>query len=219
MAFSRTPAPWQPYPHMDFPALRAEHMRDARLYADRIDLIAGLGLAAGLTVGEIGVGLGDFSEHLLRTLQPKIFVGFDTFTLHQIPTLWGKPTTELMSGRTHRAHYESRLAAWNRQLVVEEGPSRTTLARYDAAFFDLLYIDADHRYEAVRRDADLARTRVRPDGVLVFNDYIMFDHLTGGVYGVVPVVNRLVVEDGWQVVGLALQQHMFCDIALRKGGA
>ena len=34
-------------------------------------------------------------------------------------------------------------------------------------------------------------------------------------YGVVPAVNELVVSEGWQVVGFALQQHMFCDIALR----
>jgi hypothetical protein len=26
----------------------------------------------------------------------------------------------------------------------------------------------------------------------------------------------LVVHDNWEVVGLALQQHMFCDIAIRR---
>jgi hypothetical protein len=33
-------------------------------------------------------------------------------------------------------------------------------------------------------------------------------------YGIVPVVNKMVVNQGWKVLGFALQKHMFCDIAL-----
>jgi hypothetical protein len=35
-------------------------------------------------------------------------------------------------------------------------------------------------------------------------------------YGIVPVVNSLVVNEGYDVVAFALQQQMFCDIAIRK---
>ena len=31
-----------------------------------------------------------------------------------------------------------------------------------------------------------------------------------------PVVNDLVVNHGWRVVGFALDQHLYCDIALQR---
>jgi Methyltransferase domain len=210
------PASWPPYPYMDFPVLRAEHLRDARLYAERADLITGLALPPGPTVGEVGVGLGNFSEFMLKTLHPKKFVAFDTFELHDLPVLWGQQTAELFGGMTHRAYYEQRLAVWRHFLAIEEGPSQDTLARYPEKSFDLIYVDADHRYDAIQRDAALAGNLMKRNGVLIFNDYTMLDHLTGGVHGVVPVVNQLIVNEGWRVIGFSLQQHMFCDIALRK---
>jgi hypothetical protein len=50
---------------------------------------------------------------------------------------------------------------------------------------------------------------------VVFNDYIMWDHVTDSAYGVVPVVNELVVNGGWEVVAFALEHQLFCDIAIR----
>jgi precorrin-6B methylase 2 len=37
--------------------------------------------------------------------------------------------------------------------------------------FDLIYIDGDHRYEAVKFDIEAWQTRLKPDGVLVGHDY------------------------------------------------
>jgi hypothetical protein len=81
---------------------------------------------------------------------------------------------------------------------------------------DLIYIDAGHDIESVKRDMQEAVQKIKRDGTLIFNDYIMHDHITGSPYGVVPVVNDLVAQHGWKVVGFALQHHLFCDIALRR---
>jgi hypothetical protein len=43
----------------------------------------------------------------------------------------------------------------------------------------------------------------------------MYDHLVGEPYGVVQVVNQILVEEDLRVYGLALERHMFCDIAFR----
>lgn len=66
----------------------------------------------------------------------------------------------------------------------------------------------------MKRGADLSRQKLKDDGVLIFNDYIMFDHIRHAPYGDVQVVNEMVVNDGWNVIGLALHRDLFCDIAI-----
>ena len=198
-----------------YPALRQEHLSRARLYADRDSMIEDLTLPRGGVIGEVGVALGDFSRVLIRTLEPRLLVAFDLFQLHKLDALWGRATTEIFQNRTHTEFYERAMAEFP-QTVIEEGPSTESLARYSDHFFDLLYIDADHTYDGVARDAALATQKLKIDGVLVFNDYIMCDHVTYCEYGIVPVVNSLVVEDGWHVIGYALQHQLFCDIAIKR---
>ncbi len=203
----------------DFPALTMAHMRDARLYADRQDLIAALGVPAGGVVAEVGVAFGSFSKVMIDLLHPREFVAVDTFELHKHPMIWGRPTAEVFKGQTHSAFYAAQFEGSGTIMTIREGLSHVRLAEFPNAHFDLIYLDADHSYEAVKADADVAKRKLRRDGVLVFNDYIMFDHVAGAPYGVVPAVNELVVEENWQVVGFGLQHQMFCDIAIRPAAA
>jgi hypothetical protein len=86
----------------------------------------------------------------------------------------------------------------------------------------MIYVDADHSYRSVRRDVNVSKQKVKDDGILILNDYIMFDHYHVAEpnipvwYGVVQVVNQLVVEENFEVIGFAFAKHMFCDIALRR---
>lgn len=193
------------------PALNREHLRDARLFATRDDMIAVLGPKDGV-IAEVGVALGGFSSVMIEALRPAVFVGFDTFELHKLATLWGKTTADIFGRETHREFYERRFPA----AVIEEGSSHVTLARYPDRHFDLIYIDARHDYASVKQDAEIAACKLKADGVLVFNDYTMFDHLMGVPYGVVQAVNELIVSDGWKIIGFALQRDMFCDIAISR---
>jgi hypothetical protein len=209
-----------PYPHLDFPVLTAKHVRDARLFSDRWSMFRAFELKPGGVIGEVGVAVGWFSAFLIDHFRPSEFVAFDLFNLHTIPVLWGKQTAVLFEGKTHLDYYRNSLAGKPVRLVLEEGWSHETLAKYPDRYFDILYIDASHSYEYVKRDAEVAKNKVKADGLLVFNDYIMSDHLyNGGAYGVVPAVNELIVQDDWEVLAFALQQQMFCDIAIRRAAA
>lgn len=200
-----------------FPVLEAEHVRGATLYASRQDLVLDDANLKGGVIAEVGVGLGDFSNFLLRSLEPRLFVAFDTFKLHELPVLWGTPTKELFGSGTHKDQYSRRFSdVPPGAMQIVEGPSHETLARFPDEFFDMVYIDAGHTYEEVWGDASVAASKIKSDGMLIFNDYIMYDHLLGAPYGIVPVVNHLVVEDNWRVVGFALQHELFCDIAIRR---
>src|SRR5664279_5101501 len=71
-------APFE-YPHPHSSALTQRHLRDAKLYATRHDMVADLKIAPGGVIAEIGVAYGDFSKYLLDTFKPKKFVAFDVF--------------------------------------------------------------------------------------------------------------------------------------------
>jgi hypothetical protein len=205
------------YPHSNFPALSREHVdQNARLYVNREDMLSSLGISKGSKVVEVGVALGDFSEFIIKSLEPSEFVAIDLFELHLWPLLWGMSTSELFNSGTHIDYYRRRFEKSSVPVRIEHDYSHIALSRLPDKYFDLIYVDAGHDYDNASRDANISAEKLKDDGVLVFNDYTMFDHLTASPYGVVQAVNELAVSGGWRVVGLGLQHQMFCDIALRR---
>jgi hypothetical protein len=197
--------------------LTAECIGEAKLFANRNDLLANLSIGSQPTVAEIGVAFGDFSEFIITRKRPKKFVAFDLFELHHIPVIWGKPSAEVFLGRTHREYFEQRMAKYGEvQIDIVQGDSSVRLADYPDQSFDMIYIDGDHTYDGVRRDADVSTRKLKNSGKLVFNDYVLFDHLTHDEYGIVQVVNEMCLQEGWQICGFAFQQSMFCDVALER---
>lgn len=157
---------------------------------------------------------GRILEVLIAELRPAEFHAFDLFQLHQAKRLWGRPAAEIFGERTHADYYAD--AVRDSSIVIHEGPSAETLKSLPDGHLDLAYIDAGHDYDSVLQDAQQCVRAVRPSGILVFNDYVLHDPFAGVDYGVVPVVNDLVVNQGWRVVGFALHKHLFCDIAMTR---
>lgn len=199
----------------DFPQINQEHLSNAQLYANRYDMITGIGVPTQGKIAEIGVWRAHFSKILVPALQPRQFFAFDIFTGH-LETEWNGTTgAELFAGLTHQQYYEREMAPFGDVVTVVAGPSAITLRNYLDHSFDLVYVDAAHDYESVKADTELAVDMVAPRGYLVFNDYVLLCPAHGTPYGVVPVVNELVVNQGWRVAGFALHHTMYCDIALR----
>jgi hypothetical protein len=198
------------YQRTNFPALTSEHLRDAKLFATRDDLVKSFSLPAGPNICEVGVALGGFSRVLLDAFEPGRFYALDLFELHHQKLLWGQPTSEIFEGGTHLDYYKRKFP----QATVIGGRSAECMSRLPDNYFDLIYVDAAHDYENVKKDAQQAVRLLKKGGVIVFNDYIMFDHIQGAEYGVVQVVNELLAAGGWKVIGLGLQQHLFNDIAI-----
>ena len=176
-------------------------------------------LPQGGCVVEVGVALGTFSRALLDACHPSRFVAVDTFRLHALPEFWGRPPTEYFGSRTHREWYEAQFAA---EIAAERmhllvGDSATQIETLPDASVDVFYIDADHSLPAVARDLAVAGRKIRPDGWLVVNDYILVDQLGAcEPYGVIYATHAFMREHGWAMHYLALQTNMFCDVVLRR---
>jgi hypothetical protein len=204
----------------NIPPLQAKHLDNVRLFANRNDLISSMRSIEGGVIAEVGVAHGDFSEFLMGQLKPKRFVAFDLFNLHESRQYghepWWEGNAKRLNSMTHLEFYKRRFADRSAEVMTEVGMSHLTLAKYPNKSFDLIYIDADHSYEGVKKDADVAKDKVADNGFLIFNDYKIFSHTEGIYYGVVRAVNELIVNDDWVVCGFALERQMYCDIAIHK---
>lgn len=206
------------FTHRDFPGLnQTDIARGARLYADRLSMIAALAPRDGV-VTEVGVAAGDLTRFILDTIRPKRFYALDLFDMHKNAMIWGRPSSELFDGLTQLQFFERRFAAESRIVEARVGPSADLLGEFDDETFDFIYVDAGHDYENVKKDAEVASRKIKRDGLMIFNDYTLIDVISMHEYGVVQAVNELVTNgDGWKVAGFALQHDMFCDIAISRG--
>lgn len=194
-------------------------LRNTRVLPDRYAMLPLL--PRGRVFVEVGVATGDFSSEILRVCQPSRFVAIDDFRFHTWPMRWaGRPVEEIFAGRTHVEYYRERFAAEiasDRVLVMHDDSARA-LENLGDATVDVVYLDADHAYESVKRELAIVRRKLRPDGIIVLNDYTMVDVVGPGMapYGVIQAAHEFMVEHGWEMTHLALQPYMYCDVAIRR---
>jgi precorrin-6B methylase 2 len=171
---------------------------------------------------EVGVGLGWFSNQLLWDCTPSRFIAIDTFRLHENPDVFGMPAAERFGSLTHREYYAAEIEQHpgGAKVILLEGDSAEMLATLEDESADIIYIDGDHGYHAVARDLIAASRKIKPDGYLIVNDYILTDQLHADQpYGVIYATNEFMLAHHWALQYFALQTNMFCDVVLRKPAA
>ena len=199
------------------PRLPEHLLANSRVIPDRYALLPML--PKGRVIAEVGVAVGNFSADIIRLCEPSRFIAIDLFDLHTKPELWGKPTAEWFEGKTHLNYYRDRFAdlvASDRMLILQEN-SANALEQLDDRSVDIFYVDADHAYEAVRGELAVIKRKVREDGLIIVNDYVLTEAPFGLTpYGVIQATNEFMIEEGWEMLYFALQPYMFCDVVLRK---
>ncbi|HVL70820.1 MAG TPA: class I SAM-dependent methyltransferase [Beijerinckiaceae bacterium] len=172
------------------PPIPPELVRDCRVAASRLDLLAAL--PKGGRVVEIGTDRGDFARAILDEVGPE--------ELHLLDLDFSQLRQDV---------------ARDPRVILHQGDSVAQVAALPDAAFDWIYVDADHSYEGVCRDAAAAAPKVKPGGLLVFNDFAHVDP-GFGTYGVHRALTEFAVARRWPVAWFAFEVHGLYDIALRR---
>jgi hypothetical protein len=67
--------------------------------------------------------------------------------------------------------------SYNDMLTIIKGKSEDVIPTLKDQSIDILFIDADHRYSAVKRDIELSIPKVKPGGILCGHDCEGFDNV------------------------------------------
>jgi len=116
---------------------------------------------------EIGVHNGEHAFVINEILQPKKLFLVDSWGRdgvynpgNESNQYWDECLLKTMSRFTQHQHVE-----------IICGASHTESAKFRNGMFDFIYIDADHAYEAVKKDLENWFPKLRPGGIIAGHDY------------------------------------------------
>lgn len=168
----------------------AELLSDCRVCASRNHLVEVLPRRG--RVAEVGTANGSFARHILATCDPA--------ELHVIDVDFSQFAESV---------------ATNPKVITHNGLSHQVLEQFPDSHFDWIYIDGDHSYKGVLRDAEAAARKVKPGGYLVFNDFAHADPFLGS-YGVHRAVVNFATSHAWPLAWIAYDPNALYDVALKR---
>lgn len=147
------------------------------------------GLPQGAVAAEVGALRGHFSQEIMSVTRPRelhlIDVWWELFG--EVYPDWG-PETEHGKLLTRAAHEEVVQLARTYErdsgarCEVHVGDDRAVLQTFDDDYFDWVYIDSSHEYQHTVEELEVARTKVKDDGVIAGHDWLDDpDHIHEGV--------------------------------------
>lgn len=176
---------------MDF--IPQELLDNCKVFSNRIKLMEHFKYEYPTKIAEVGVQEGFFNEIINDTFNPKELYAIDID----------------ITQYTNRTKIKDNVIATSKL-------SQNIVASDFSGPLDMVYLDADHSYDAVKTDIQVLKDLIKPGGLFIFNDFTMFSIHEMLLYGVARAVTEFVIEEKWEVVGLALDEWNFYDIALRK---
>jgi hypothetical protein len=195
-------------------SLPKDKMPNCRVLPSRDDVLDLL--PKGGIVAELGVAFGDFSEKIFSKLSPKEFYAIDVFWLKQGDILMGRNDfQESNMNQYDYIHNRFKKEIKEGRFFIKQGYSWDSLSQFDNDYFDYIYVDAGHDYESVSKDISVILQKIKNNGIVQFNDYLLFNEAGCMPYGVVRAVDELLLSGNHEMIYFALQNAGFHDVVLK----
>lgn len=184
--------------------LDQRHLDGCLLINNRTNLLARLPKEG--VVAEVGVAQGNFSRQILEVARPR--------TLHLIDT-WSASRPGYDVDEYERIRTTFGTGEYANKVVLHRKMSWEGIAELGSGSIDWIYIDADHSYDAVKKDLAAAIRAIKPDGLIAGHDYICWSS-PNGRYGVIEAVNELCHEHDFVFRFLSLEPDMHLSYAIQR---
>lgn len=196
-----------------YPNIAQWQLINAKIYSNRWDWVASL--PRDLDIIEVGVGSGDYSEHMIKTISPKSLTLIDQYDQSD-PFLARPGQKPRFYKNDHYNFIQHKFKEYENVTIIKDNSSNAlpNLIKMGKKF-DMVYVDASHHYEDVSQDILNASILLRSSGILAINDYV-YD-VENEQYGVIEATNEFLHKNpDWHVIGFALEERMMADIYLSK---
>jgi len=183
-------------------------------YDTRIDMICDM-IPIGASVCELGVFKGDMAKKIESLISPSMYVMIDFFQ--------GRMGSGDQDGNNFeyvdlnecymnlREHFKSKST-----VQVIKGDGIASLNSFPDETFDMVYLDADHSYEACKRDLQTSFNKVKKGGFIMGHDYEMNMNKarTRWAFGVKQAVDEFCAQRGLYICAKGLDGCV--SYAIRK---
>lgn len=166
---------------------------------------------------EIGVAAGNFSQVLLDVARPAKLHLVDPWD-HQLDPAYQADVNNVSQQESDRRYRAvcARFDALARSgtVTIHRSTSAAAASSFPDAYFDWIYIDGAHHYEACASDLRLYAPKLKSDGLILGHDYSAGEDARRMNFGVVQAVNEFVAAGAAEF--LALTHEQFPTYVLAK---
>ncbi|WP_420404568.1 class I SAM-dependent methyltransferase [Nisaea sp.] len=164
-------------------------------------------LPESLEIAEIGVASGEFSRRILEGCKPRRLRMIDAWAHQDVAHLKpdsNNPEQAVQDSRHAQVLQDFAPEIASGRVVVERAFSHVAAERIADGSLDVVYIDADHSYDAVMRDLACYAPKVAPGGLVMGHDYTLHPRVE---FGVVRAVNDFVLANGYTFLALTTGEN------------
>ncbi len=199
-------------------SLQDIHIQNARVLENRNALLSRL--KKGGSVAEVGVAAGGYSEQILKICQPDTLYLIDYWAKNKeahgitpASVIRGLLGSGEQTWDVVKEKFKPEISSGN--VVLHRGYSWDMLAKLPDHSLDWLYLDAAHDYSSVVKDLEVARVKVKPEGIIAGHDYVRWGKF-GYKCGVVEAVNEFCIKYGYEILYLTMETKIPASFAIRK---
>jgi Methyltransferase domain len=165
-------------------------------------------LPSNARVAEIGVAKGHFTQQVRTVCKPSFYALVDPWRHQSENVYYGDSNNAAQADQDRRHDAVSKRFASNkpgRECKVFRMFSADAVKEFPDRYFDWVFVDANHSYEACLEDLRLWAPKVRDDGLICGHDFAVHGAARAAKFGVVDAVKEFANETGFALAALTIE--------------